>query len=560
MDGYITVPGEGSMLCRRAGATLSIAVAAALVAAGAAPAKGKPAKEPDRPTRVMIVVIDQFLPEYVDRFGMSNARELMKRGANFDRAILGHMAAETVITHNVLTSGLFPKHMGWSNEVYRDVGNKLGGPVADDDYYVTSSLGCGQFDTLLRAQGYPKLDDHLGGQFISVGQKPTAVCPGGHPADAGEDIIVHIGSGTTCNGVRHRSPGGFNVPAYINQPACGRFYPNTSDPYGTTTTSPAWMYPLDGHRFVSFDDHTRPGGDVWTADATIELLREEPDWKGMMVSFGSVDKMAHMWGTDDDGPSGVGADVHEEAHLPYTARKADEQLGRVLAELDALGIRDETLVVLTTDHAGQTAHRYHGLDGPDRGNFNWYYGQDADETYLQPQPALAPLVALEPNLDFTYQDGHVAAWLGTDRSPAALATAAAAMRQLPDVIASYVRDGDRYRRVGPLGRMSARELVWWALAGQTLIDTMAAPYGPDVVGLLRDDTSYGVRGDHGGHQLQIQHIPMAFSWPGLKARKRHEPIRAVDVLPTVLKLMGVRKVGDTRLDGRAYELAQRHRK
>ena len=317
------------------------------------------------------------------------------------------------------------------------------------------------------------------------------------------------------------------------------------------------MYPLDGHRFVSRDDRSRPGGDVWTADAAIELLRNEGGWKGMMVSLGSVDKMAHMWGTDDAGPSGVGEDVHEEAHLPFTARTADAQVGRLMAELEALGIRDETLVVLTTDHAGQTAHRYHGLDGRDRGNFNWYYGQDADETYLSPQPDLAPLVALEPNLDFSYQDGHVAAWLGPDRSPAALAAGAAAMRRLPDVIASYVRDGDRYRRVGPLGRMSARELVWWALAGQRLIDTMAAPYGPDVVGLLRDDTSYGVRGDHGGHQLQIQRIPMAFSWPGLKARKRHEPFRAVDVLPTVLKLMDVRKVGTTPLDGKAYELARR---
>jgi Type I phosphodiesterase / nucleotide pyrophosphatase len=542
------------MLCRRAGATLLLAVAAALLAAGAASAgKHDP---PERPSRVMILVVDQFLPEYVDRFDMDNVRALMRHGATFDHAILGHMAAETVITHNVLTSGLFPKHMGWSNEVYRDVGNKLGGPVADDDYYVTSSLSCGQFDTLLRAQGYPKLDDHLGGKFISVGQKPTAVCPGGHPADAGEDIIVHIGSGTTCNGVRHRAPGGANVPAYINQPVCGRFYPNTSDPYGTTTTSPAWMYPLDGHRFVSFDDHSRPGGDVWTADAAIELLRNEGDWKGMMVSLGSVDKMAHMWGTDDAGPSGVGLDVREEAHLPYTARKADEQVGRLMAELDALGIRDETLVVLTTDHAGQTAHRYHGLDGPDRGNFNWYYGADADETYLSPAPDLAPLVALEPNLDFSYQDGHVAAWL-QDRSPASLAAGAAAMRQLPDVIASYVREGDRYRRVGPLGAMTGRELVWWAIAGQQLIDTMAAPYGPDVVGLLRDDTSYGVRGDHGGHQLQIQHIPMAFNWPGLKPRKRHEPIRAVDVLPTVLELMGVPKTGTTPLDGKAYELSRR---
>jgi hypothetical protein len=539
------------MLRRRtahAGSTLLIALVVALLPAATAAAA--PPAEPDRPSRVMIVVIDQFLPEYVDRFGMTNVRGLMNGGVNFERALLGHMAAETVISHNVITSGLFPKHMGWSNEVFRDVGNALGEGAGA--YHVTSSLSCSQFETLLQAQGYPKLDDHLGGRFISVGQKPTAVCPAGHPADL-DDIIVHLGGRTTCNGVRYRIPDGAHVPTYIKDPTCGRFYVDVSQPYGTTTTSPAWMYPLDGNRFAVGNDPGHLGGDVWTADAAIELMRHETDWKGMMVSLGSVDKMAHMWGTDDAGASGAGDDVHEQAHLPFAARTADQQVGRLLAELEARGLRDDTLVVLTTDHAGQTAYRYHGLDGPDRGNFNWYYGQDGDETYLSPQPDLAPLVALEPNLDFSYQDGHVAAWLN-DRSPQALAEGAAAMRRLPDVIAAYVRDGDRYQRTGPLGAMSGPERSWWVRYGQELIDTMAAPYGPDVVGLLRDDTSYGVRGDHGGHQEQIQRIPMAFSWPGLKPQGRQERFRAVDIVPTVLELMGVPKVGATPLDGEAYDL------
>ena len=145
----------------------------------------------------MIVVIDQFRPDYVERFDMANVRALMDGGVNFERAILGHMAAETVITHNVLTSGVLPKHMGWVNEVYRDVDGVLG-PAGS--YQVTSSLGCGQFETLLKAQDYPKLDDQLGGKFISVGQKTTAACTAGHPADA-EDIIVHIGSrNRDCDG------------------------------------------------------------------------------------------------------------------------------------------------------------------------------------------------------------------------------------------------------------------------------------------------------------------------------------------------------------------------
>jgi arylsulfatase A-like enzyme len=536
----------------------AIALVAALAALSVTAGVASATQPSERPSRVMIVVIDQFRPDFVERFDMRNVRRLMRDGVNFRRALLGHMAATTVVTHNVLTSGRLPKHMGWSNEVLRDVDNALGEGAGA--YHVTSSLGCGQFAALVAAQGYPKLNERLGGKFVSIGEKTTAACPAGQPADA-DDIIVHIGSrNRDCDGDglnNWRSPGGVNIPSYIGSPNCGRFYVDASTgmTYGTGTTSPAWMYPLDGNRFAVGNDPAHLGGDVWTADATIDVLRHERDWKGMLVSFGSVDKMAHMWGTDDDGPSGRGDDVHEQAHLPFVARTADQQVGRVLKELEDQGLRDETLVVLTTDHAGQTARRYHGLDGPERGNFNWYYGADADETYLDPQPALGPLVD-DGNLDFSYQDGHVAAW-AKDRSAAALAGTAAAMRELPDVIASYVRQGDRYRRVGPLARMSLGELLWWKRHAQRLIDTMAGPEGPDVVGLLRDDTSYGVRGDHGGHQRAIQRIPMVFSWPGLRSQQRLEPIRAVDVLPTTLELMGIDPLDPGGLDGEAYRLRRR---
>ena len=110
------------------------------------------------------------------------------------------------------------------------------------------------------------------------------------------------------------------------------------------------------------------------------------------------------------------------------------------------------------------------------------------------------------------------------------------MRRLPDVIASYVRDGDRYQRVGRLGRMSARELVWWAVA-RAAADRHdgALAYGPDVVGLLRDDVSYGVAGDHGGHQEKIQRIPMVFSLAGAQAAQARASRSARSTsCPTVL--------------------------
>jgi arylsulfatase A-like enzyme len=56
------------------------------------------------------------------------------------------------------------------------------------------------------------------------------------------------------------------------------------------------------------------------------------------------------------------------------------------------------------------------------------------------------------------------------------------------------------------------------------------------------------------HQEQIQHIPMAFSWPWRKPRGRQDRIHAVDIVPMVLKLMRVPKVSATPLDGEAYDL------
>jgi hypothetical protein len=522
---------------------------------------------PDKPTRVLIIVLDQFRPDFVERFDMRNARFLMQDGVNFRRALLGHMAATTVVSHNVITSGQVPKHMGWTNEVYRDVDGLLGDAGA---YHVTSSLDCDDFATLIEAEGYPKLEDYLGAggddaRFVSIGNKTTSSCPAGQPALEGvdNDIIVRLGSTETLDcdedgtSESWRGPSGVNVPAYIST-HCGRFFVPTWNDFGTETTAPAWMYPADGARYITGNDPEHLGGDVWAADAAVEVMRHDSDWDGMLVSMPAIDKVGHMWGTDDAGPSGVGDDVFGFAHLPRAARIADRQIGKLLGELEAQGIDGETLVVLTTDHAGQTAHRYHGVNEPDQGNFNWYYGQDADETYLDPSPAIAGLVAeLDGNVDFTYQDGHIAVWLA-NRLRARKLEAAATLADLPDVIATFTRHGGRYvERSRDLSGTTLVERRWFNNNAQKLLNTMAAPdgNGAEAVALLRDDTSYGVMGDHGGHQKPIQRIPMVFEWPGLRSgAKPVTRMRVVDILPTILQLMGIEPDPAHPLDGRAISL------
>ena len=87
---------------------------------------------------------------------------------------------------------------------------------------------------------------------------------------------------------------------------CGRWYVDGGLDYGTKTTSPAWLYPLDGNRFVTGTDPAREGGDVWSTDAALKVMQDDftdadtDDWRGLFVGLAGPDKMAHMWGPDDD--------------------------------------------------------------------------------------------------------------------------------------------------------------------------------------------------------------------------------------------------------------------
>jgi arylsulfatase A-like enzyme len=103
--------------------------------------------------------------------------------------------------------------------------------------------------------------------------------------------------------------------------------------------------------------------------------------------------------------------------------------------------------------------------------------------------------------------------------------------------------------------MSRSEWRWWLLHGREIVNTMAAPYAADVVGLLRNDTSYGVAGDHGGAQEPVQRIPIVFAGAGVGRRDSWAPIRSVDILPTILRKMRLRP--DPDVDGRAYRLPGR---
>jgi predicted AlkP superfamily pyrophosphatase or phosphodiesterase len=532
-------------------------------------AAAKPKPHPPKPTKVVIIVVDALSKEIVDKYHMKNVEKLMKQGVDTPHGYLGHTGSVTVVTHNVITSGQLPKHMGWTDEGYRDVAGALGDPDPTnlDNIYITSNFGSPQMFALQGAAGYPKLDEYL--ETADPTAKSFVVSPKGYAAyaygSAKTDSIITFSSATCADGTSMRKPGGINPPAYIVGGDCSRFWVHNGYPtdppsdvpsYAYDTTKlPAVLYPLDSDRYVTGHDAAHQGGDVWAADAAIAIMRNEKNWNGIFVTLPGVDKAAHMWGgVTDPGPTGPDGDAM--THLPAAAATADAQVGKIMAELKARGELDNTLVVLTADHGSVAGKHFYGKDVATRdyGYNNWYYG-DAEnaDPYTLPQDALLPLVATN-NVGLSYSDSMLRVWL-EDQSASSVAAAVAAYRGMPAVTAVWRRDGDHYTRVTPVRwdlMKSGGERRWFRKHAQELVDTEAAVYGPDVIATLPDDTTYSIHGDHGGIQRASQQIPIVFAGAGLSGKDLQGPVRSVDILPTILQAMGITPTHS--MDGIAYTL------
>jgi hypothetical protein len=144
------------------------------------------------------------------------------------------------------------------------------------------------------------------------------------------------------------------------------------------------------------------------------------------------------------------------------------------------------------------------------------------------------------------------AWL-KDQSPAKVQQAARVMDGLPGVSAVWVRHGDHFRRWSAHRNLMTRaERAWFDDKAQTLVDTSAASYGPDVIATLLDDTTYSVKGDHGGIQRRSQQIPIAFAGGGVSSKDLRGEVRSVDIMPTVLRALHI--PSEHVMDGKAYAL------
>ena len=476
------------------------------------------------PDHLVIMVFDQMRPDYIDRFDLANFKRLRSSSRNYPDAYVGHLGSQTVVAHVVIPTGLQPKAMPWVDEAMVDTKGLIGAPGLA---YKTQELTRDQMFKLLA--GIPReqflqarLHDQLGGQVIAVGEKNYATNLFGGPY-ASSIVMMTKGPDKRC------TPDGVNVPAYIaNNP---RFTIDCGDPYGTSYST---VYTLDGSRFVPGRDPAHQGGDIWTADAAIEVLNREP-WSALFLTFGAIDKIGHMLGEQDD--HGLQS-VPSEYRLADTLRTADAQLGRVLDALDKKGLTDRTLVVVTADHGGQRDESYLGNNGT----------QSCCPFENLTTPVKAPYwiehLSLLGKLRTAYGATSLNLWLA-DHSEANEKAVLTGMKDVSGIAEIYglrqEAGGYRYERMySRLEPFSPKFQAWAQKHNAELVATMAGPSAPDLVGLLGDGFGFGRIGDHGGAQELVQRIPMIIHVPGEAPASRPEALRLMDLAPEISKLLGLR--------------------
>ena len=483
-----------------------------------------PAETPAaRPDHLVVMVFDQMRPDYIDRFDLPHFKQLRATSRHYPEAYVGHLASQTVVSHLVIPTGLPPKDLPWQEDVTLDREGLLGKPNAA---YDTGLLTRGQLWRLLervpRHQFLTaRLEDAVGDPVFAVGEKDYAATILGGPHAS--TIVTLAKANGRC------TPDGVHVPDYIaGNP---RFSVECAEPYGTGFPT---IYALDGSRYVPGNDPSHAGGDVWTADAALEILQREV-WSGLFLTFGGIDKVAHMLG-EQDGHGLVS--VPSQYHLEDALRIADAQLGRILDALARRELAGRTLVIVTADHGGQRHESYLG-----NGRFQSCCPLANVSGPVDPPYWLDHLNRLG-KLQTAYADSHISLWLadGSDTNEHAIVQGLKDVSGITEIYAKRRRPGEQYEYEPVYSRLEAQPPRFQAWARQhsaELMATMAAASAPDLIGLLADGFGFGRIGGHGGSQERVQRIPMIIHVPGEAPSTRTTPLRLVDLASEAAQVMGL---------------------
>jgi predicted AlkP superfamily pyrophosphatase or phosphodiesterase len=520
-----------------------------------------------RPKLVVVIAVDQFSAELMQTYGpelTGGLARLRKEGVFFTEAYHDHGFTETGPGHSVLLSGRCPAHTGIVENRWLD-------RVAGKFVYCVE-------DAAAKSLTAPGQASSSNARFLGdgLGDWLQAQVPGSRVfALSGKDRAAILMAGRQPTGVFwFTGPAGFtssttyatHLPAWLvryDQGLSSRITADSwlwsKDPATPEGRSAQWTFgsliirngglprliqgagmPLDKGFDVRF--RKSPFLDAVTLEAAEALLDGEKLGRGrgtdlLAISFSATDYIGHNYGT-------LGTEMRDQIH------RLDRGLGRLLDRL-----RHEhpgAWVVLSADHGG--------LDIPEA-----LSDQGFPARRLLAEPFMAALQAdlrgafkadhdllvptTEPNTLYLDESALKAANL--DRHEV-LQRVQSWLRARPEVAAAFT--AEELQATDPTATGSPRDSSLRVLLRRSFRPERSG----DILVALKPFVIIGVPpteypATHGTPNAYDRRVPLIF-WGPWKGGERHEPVRTVDLAPTLARELGLQP---GTVDGKALDLGAR---
>ena len=332
--------------------------------------------ETKRPRLVLLIVVDQFRYDYLERFGdlfgANGFRRLMRDGASWTQSNYDHMPTYTAPGHGTMMTGAYPAESGIiGNEWLDRASGKRITSVTDESVKVLGG-GPGEIGSSPSRLMASTVGDELRlatndrAKVIGISVKDrSAILPAGRHANAAYWF-------STTTGNMESSTYYFNqLPAWVSafnatRPAdkyfgakWDRLLPESEYVKRAGPDSPPWETVTSTGDTNAFP-HTITGGAKTPNSTFYWALDYSPFTNEMLVSFAQQAIVNEKLGQDDDTDvltvSFSANDYVGHRYGPYSqeamdaALRVDQQIAKLLDFVDARVGLSNTLIAFTADH------------------------------------------------------------------------------------------------------------------------------------------------------------------------------------------------------------------
>jgi predicted AlkP superfamily pyrophosphatase or phosphodiesterase len=342
---------------------------------GEAPRAAAAAAQPKRPRLVLLIAVDQFRYDYLERFGdlfgAGGLRRLLRDGASWAECNYDHVPTETAPGHATMMTGAWPSETGIIANLWFDRAEGKSVENVRDDSVRLLGGGAGEAASSPRNLLASTLGDQLkmatGGRARVVGvssKNRAAILPAGRMADAAYWYSTLTGAFVSSTYYFDRLPdwaAGFNAARPADKlfgAKWERLLPAAEYERRAGRDDAPWEKAADNSSYVF--PHVMDGGLKGPGPAFYGALDYSPYSNDLVLSFAEAALINEKLGADEETDvltvSFSANDIVGHRYGPYSHEamditlRVDRQIARLLEVVDARVGLSNTVVAFTADH------------------------------------------------------------------------------------------------------------------------------------------------------------------------------------------------------------------